>query len=181
MSLVVVERSFSAPQVFAELQAVEDANVWCLDENGVKFVRTYFSLDRMRMACIYEAPDAEAARRAQRKAGLPFDRAWPVLGMYRELADLGVAPSTGEKQMVVCERTFDSPVSVEGVAAIVAENGWCLETNNVDVIDSYMRAGDTGTLCVYAAPDAESVRRASRAANLPFDRAWAATLHEPAT
>jgi hypothetical protein len=28
------------------------------------------------MICLYEAPDAESVRQAQREAGVPFDEAW---------------------------------------------------------------------------------------------------------
>ena len=57
-------------------QAREDAHQWCLDTHGVSFVRTYFSQDRKRMICLYRAPDAEAVREAQRKAGMPLDAVW---------------------------------------------------------------------------------------------------------
>jgi hypothetical protein len=74
MVIVVVEREFDEPKVFAEFQAVEDANAWCLETNQVTFQRSYFSLDRKRMLCIYEGPDAESVRRAQDQAGLPYTR-----------------------------------------------------------------------------------------------------------
>ena len=76
MTLVVVEREFPEPAVFDEIQAVEDAGAWCLDLHQVRFVRTYFSSDRQRMICLYEAPDAESVRLSQRRIGLPFERVW---------------------------------------------------------------------------------------------------------
>jgi len=42
----------------------------------VTFIRSYFSKDRKRMICEYEAPDAEAVRRLQRTASMPFERIW---------------------------------------------------------------------------------------------------------
>ena len=76
MALVAVERTFPEPVVFNEVQAIEDAASWCLDIHNVRFVRTFFSADRRRMICLYEAPDAESVRLAQRQAGLPFDSVW---------------------------------------------------------------------------------------------------------
>ena len=76
MPQVVCERAFDAPVDFESVQAREDAAAWCLDQHGVRFVRTYFSLDRRRMICIYEAPDAESVRIANRVAGNPFERVW---------------------------------------------------------------------------------------------------------
>jgi len=73
---VVVERSFEQPAAFAALQAREDGGAWCLDLHGVRFRRTYFSVDRCRMLCVYEAPDAESVRIAQQTIGMPVVRVW---------------------------------------------------------------------------------------------------------
>jgi hypothetical protein len=78
MALVMVERRFDAPVSFVEIQAMEDRGAWCLDAHGVVFVRTYFSADRTRMLCLYEAPDAEAVRMAQATIGMPVERVWAV-------------------------------------------------------------------------------------------------------
>jgi len=79
MAIVVVERQFSEPQVFEELQAVEDAHAWCLETNDVTFKRSYFSSDKKTMICIYEGPDAEAVRRSQDEAGLPYQRIFAAI------------------------------------------------------------------------------------------------------
>lgn len=76
MVRVIVERRFDEPQIFDELHAQEESFAWCLEQNKVRFIRSYFSKDRRRMICEYEAPDAEAVRRAQRTASLPFERIW---------------------------------------------------------------------------------------------------------
>jgi hypothetical protein len=76
MTFVVVERSFEEPIEFRLLQDQEDESAWCLEQYQVRFVRSYHSTDKRRMLCVYEAPDAEAVRCANRQAGLPFDRIW---------------------------------------------------------------------------------------------------------
>lgn len=73
---VFVERSFEAPVRLEDIQAIEDAGAWCLEAHDVRFARTFFSLDRKRMLCLYEAPDAESVRIAQHKAGMPVDAVW---------------------------------------------------------------------------------------------------------
>jgi hypothetical protein len=78
MSVVVVERSFAEPVRIEDLQRSEDGAAWCLEAHGVRFLRSYFSQDRCRMICLYEAPDAEAVRIVQEKAGLPYERTWPA-------------------------------------------------------------------------------------------------------
>jgi len=73
---VLVERRFDEPVTLLEIQAIEDAGIWCLETRNVSFVRTFFSVDQKRMICLYRAPDAESVRQAQRQAGVPFDEAW---------------------------------------------------------------------------------------------------------
>jgi hypothetical protein len=73
---VLVERSFDDGVVLQDIQNIEDAGIWCLEIRDVRFLRTFFSADRKRMICLYEAPDAESVRQAQREAGVPFDEAW---------------------------------------------------------------------------------------------------------
>lgn len=76
MEVVVVERRFDEPVELADIQAIEDRGAWCLEAHKVRFLSTYFSTDRKRMICLYEAPDAESVRLAQTKAGMPFERVW---------------------------------------------------------------------------------------------------------
>jgi len=76
MEHVVVVRSFAEPVVFADVQAMEDKFAWCLDIRNIRFLHSYFSIDRRRMICVYEAPDAESVREANTQAGLPFDVVW---------------------------------------------------------------------------------------------------------
>jgi hypothetical protein len=73
---VLVERSFVSPVRLEDVQALEDAAAWCLEAHNVTFARTLFSLDRRRMLCFYEAPDADSVRAAQRKAEMPLDAVW---------------------------------------------------------------------------------------------------------
>jgi hypothetical protein len=76
MEIVVVERTFAEPVEFEVIQALEERGAWCLEAHRVRFLRTYFSADRRRMICVYEAPDAESVRLAQTKAEMPFDCVW---------------------------------------------------------------------------------------------------------
>lgn len=73
---VLVERRFGQAVTLAQIQAIEDAGIHCLETRDVHFVRTYFSADGRRMLCLYRGPDAESVREAQRQAGVPFTEAW---------------------------------------------------------------------------------------------------------
>jgi hypothetical protein len=76
MATVMVTRRFDEAVALDDIQAIEDAGIACLEMRDVTFVKTLFSTDRKRMMCLYQAPDAEAVREAQREAGLPVDQVW---------------------------------------------------------------------------------------------------------
>ncbi len=76
MNTYVVERSFEAPVGEADLEATMERMGPCLEQYGLNWVHSYFSRDRTRMICIYEGPDAESVRAANRSAGAHVDRVW---------------------------------------------------------------------------------------------------------
>lgn len=76
MELVVVERHLSEPRSYEEIEACERQASSCLELYQIRHLRSYFSRDRTRLICLYEAPDAEVVREANRKGGMPFDSVW---------------------------------------------------------------------------------------------------------
>lgn len=48
----------------------------CYVERGVEWLHSFVSLDRRRVICEVNAPDAEAIRETYRKLGIPFERVW---------------------------------------------------------------------------------------------------------
>jgi hypothetical protein len=172
MSTVVVERSFDRPVAFEEIQALEERGAGCLEAHGVRFLKTYFSRDRRHMYCLYEAPDAESVRLAQQKAGVPFDEAWTA----RIIRHQAGGP---DGQTVVAKRTFPQPVDEETLRATAVITAGCLQIWGARVEWSYLAPDGCRCLCVFTAPDAESVRQAQKQSGLPFDAVWSATVHEP--
>jgi len=73
---VLVERSFQDPVTFPQVQAATTAAESCFQMHRVKHARSFFSLDRKRMLCLYQAPGVESVRIAQREAALPVDTVW---------------------------------------------------------------------------------------------------------
>jgi len=73
---VLVERSFEEPVTLEEIESAATAGAGCFQMHRVRYARTFFSLDRRRMVCLYQAPDAESVRIAQREAALPHDTVW---------------------------------------------------------------------------------------------------------
>jgi len=76
MEHVIVERTFPTPQSVEDIRALKERLASCMDQNRIRYIQGYLSLDQTRMICIYEAPDAEAVRRYSLQAALPFDRIW---------------------------------------------------------------------------------------------------------
>ena len=75
MAIIVVERTFQEPVDLARFPAVKD-NQGCLDLHQVRYLKGYLSSDRLRMVCLFEAPDAESVRIVNRRVGMPYERIW---------------------------------------------------------------------------------------------------------
>jgi hypothetical protein len=78
MARIVMEQTFEQPMSDEELARLSKQLDPCLDMRDGTWARSYLSLDRKRMFCEFEAPDAESVRDALRLARVPFDRVWPA-------------------------------------------------------------------------------------------------------
>ena len=82
MPRIMVERSFEPPLTEEELRAVEARMAPCLELYDVRWIRSFWSSDRRRMICEYDAADTASVRNVQREAEAKFERMWTaeVLG-----------------------------------------------------------------------------------------------------
>ena len=78
MPRFIVERTFEQPLTEEALDQTAQRMGQCLDLYGVRWVRSFWSSDRRRMVCEYEAADAASVRSVQREADALFDRIWPA-------------------------------------------------------------------------------------------------------
>lgn len=177
MELVLLERRFEQPVTFDEIQALEDAGAWCLSTQNVRFLKTFFSRDRRRMLCLYEAPDAEAVRLAESQAKVPFERAWSC----EKLQSCHAVSLDSLTEDVIVERQFPEPISREFVVNAYNEKGWCLKTYSVEHVETYISNDGTRMVCLFRAPDAEAVRMSNKLGGVPFSEVWTASLHLPRT
>lgn len=175
LSTVVVERRFEQSTTFEALDEQESAVAWCLEQHGVTFVRTYLSLDGRTMICVYSAPDAEAVRETQRRGGLPVARLWSAT----ILSATGRHSAAAGFSTVVVERDLPPAMDRAQLESLLANAGGCLETNRAELLESKLSLDRTRMLCVFQAPDAESVRRANRQLGVPVSAVWTATVHGP--
>jgi Nickel responsive protein SCO4226-like len=173
MELVVVERTFEQPVQFEDIHALDGSASWCLSAHRVRFLKTLFSRDRRRMLCLYEAPDAEAVRRAEGEARATFDRAWTCAQL--PIGSPGNQAPAAE--YVVVERLFPEPVTPEFFANALREKGWCLDLHRAEYVEGYLATDGLRAVCVFRAPDAESVRLANNQAGVPYTKVWTASTH----
>lgn len=71
MAKFLIERSFAE-----ELEATKDGVdeiVRINDEEGIKWLFSFLSADKKKTYCLYEAPNADAIRRAAKRADIPAD------------------------------------------------------------------------------------------------------------
>jgi hypothetical protein len=71
MARFIIERNFAEQLEFTkeasdQVQQINDAE-------GVKWIFSFLSADKRKTYCLYEAPSAEAIRRAAERAGIPAD------------------------------------------------------------------------------------------------------------
>jgi hypothetical protein len=115
-------------------------------------------------------------RQSQDKAGLPYTRTWAPVTFDGPAEE----PADDHGQLLVVERAFPQPVTAADIAEMVRSSAWCLEMHRVTrVVTHIAREGRRG-MCVFIAPDAESVRKANATARLPVERVWAAYVKRKA-
>ncbi|MFT4217405.1 MAG: DUF4242 domain-containing protein [Micropruina sp.] len=77
MPYFVIERSYAeAVTLPVDATLLNEIN----DEEDVRWLFSYLSLDRMKTYCLYEAPSSEAIRKAAERAGVPADVITEVSG-----------------------------------------------------------------------------------------------------
>jgi len=128
---------------------------------------SFLSRDGHDVVCVFDSPDAEAVRAVLDRVGDVAERLWPATAH---------AAAAMPAEVVVVERDFDAPVSFDDVQALETRGAWCLEQHRVQFLHTLFALDRRRMLCLYAAPDAESVRLAQAQAGMPVTRVWPAQV-----
>lgn len=170
-----LERQFDWPIGPAEVVAMAAEGAGCF---GIHKIAWHFSLlsnDGRKMFCSFSAPDMESARIAMRQSDIDIRVFWR--GNSHD------APQISEQDLlsanVLVERKFDEPVELERIQAIEDAGVGCLQSRHVRFVRTIFSADRKRMICLYSAPDAESVRQAQREAGVPFEEAWAFRMIRP--
>lgn len=78
MAVFVIERRYAEAVDLSE-EGVREINL-INDEEDVRWLYSFLSLDRRKTYCLYEASSVDAVRRAAVRAGLPADVVVEVCG-----------------------------------------------------------------------------------------------------
>ena len=81
---------------------------------------------------------------------------------------------------VLVERVFEEPVELEAIQELSDRGAWCLQLHRVRYIRTLFARDRRRMICIYEAPDAESVRIAQVQAGMPLTRVWSAQIIAPA-
>lgn len=172
---VVVERHWDLPLTDAAMRATIASTEQCLSIHRVEWQASLLSVDGRQLICHFVGPDAESVRVALRQAGAKPGDAWP--GTVHDAP--GVSGEDLAQANVVVSRRFDEPAVFEEVQALEDAASGCLELHRVDFVRTFFSADRRRMICLYRAPDAESVRLAQREARMPVDRVWAFHRYAP--
>lgn len=164
MEHVFASREFDPPFSKADLFDLARRSEGCFGLHRIGWKSSYLALDGRSMLCHFRAPDLESARIAFRQTGSDASCLWPGT---EHIADPTLEPN------VLVERRFDEPADLEGLQAMEDANAWCLQSRRVTFSRTFFARDRKYMVCLYRAPDAESVRQAQLQAGLPVARVWA--------
>ena len=168
MTEIFLERKFDPPIGKDDIMQMAADGAGCFSIHRVRWNGSFLAADGGRMVCSFSAPDLESARVALRQVGTDTRALW-----RGEIADApGIREDDVDGANVLVERSFDEPVTLRQVQDMEDAGIGCLQMRNVRFIRTFFAADQRRMLCLYAAPDAESVREAQREAGVPFDDAW---------
>ena len=163
MTMLVLERHFDPALTRPMVIDITHSSAWCLEQYRVDWLGSLLSADGRSMVCRFSAPDAESIRQALATVGADTRRLWP--GTVHEVDEPAV-PN------VMVERSFGAAVSLAEVQAKEDAGQWCLDAHDVRFVSTWFSLDHKRMLCLYNAPDAESVRAAQLQAQMPLERVW---------
>ena len=172
MTHVIVDRPFSPPLNSEAVFAMAAEGSDCFQLHHVGWHGSLLTSEGRRMICHFEGPDAESARIALRETGSKNPQMWS--------ATVHNSPDNAELEPnVAVERSWDEAVAMEDIQAMEDAGAWCLDAYNVKFVSTYFSTDRKRMLCLYAAPDAESVRASQRQIHMPVDNVWPFELISP--
>lgn len=120
----------------------------CRDLYNVRIQESLFDEEGRRLICHFRAPDAESVRMALRCVGVDIDIVWS--GTIYDMPK----PATGN---VVVERKLNRSVLTDKDKAIDAISTEWFDQYGFKLVRAIISLDGTRMICLYDAPDAESI------------------------
>lgn len=169
MTDILVERHWDQALSDADMLTILGSAADCLGIHRVDWHGSRLSADGHELFCHFSAADAESVRIALNQAGSPRGQVWA--GTVHDA--LGITDDELARANVLVSRRFEEPVAFEEVQAAEHAGASCLLTHRVHCVRTYLSTDRRRMICLYQAPDAESVRLALHDASMPVERVWA--------
>ncbi|MFO7550228.1 MAG: DUF4242 domain-containing protein [Haliea sp.] len=170
---IVLERSFDPPIGAGDVRAMAQLLDDCSRSYKFSWRESYLAADGGRMCCWFSGVDAESVRHVLRQNGVDTSALWP--GTVHSAAP----PHSELQPNVLVTRSFAKPVELEHIQAIEDAGDWCLQSYQTSFVRTLFSLDRKRMLCLYCAPDAESVRLAQRQAGMPVQGVWSFTTFRP--
>lgn len=171
MSLVIVETLADQPLTPENPTETDYKILDCLGARLGTWQYSLLSSDRLRMLCVFEAPDAEAVRESYHRAGGAFDRIWSAQRLTP-----AQPPQPNGAMLQVIESVYPTALTPDqwqthhdSLQAYFVEHG-------VEWVKSYLSLNHTRGFYELHAPDGEIIQAAYRQVGIPFVRAWSAKV-----
>lgn len=172
MTDMFLEREFEPPISPADVIALARESADCFNMHRVGWLGSLLSNDGRRMVCRFSAADMESTRIALRQSAADIRMLWR--GSVHDAP--GLEEQDIERANVLVARRFEDSVTLQEIQDIEDAGIWCLETRDVRFVRTYFSVDQKRMICLYEAPDAESVRQSQRQAGVPFEDAWGFTF-----
>ena len=161
-------RSFDPPIEREDVMEMARTGSTCFRLHGVDWQVSLLKSDGTRMFCHFKGRDAESVRIALRQLDTDMRFLWA--GTVHDRS--GLTKKELDQANVLVERKFETPADLEAIQAREDAGSWCLETYNVSFVRTFFSRDRLNMMCLYNAPDAESVRQAQHMAKMPVSQVW---------
>ncbi|MGH6948010.1 MAG: nickel-binding protein [Kiloniellales bacterium] len=177
MEKVVLEIRYNPPIDFSRALSKPAWNATvanCLKLHRVRREVSYLALDGARQLCLFVGADAESVRIAVRSLGYKSVTIWPAT-LQGPVPPAAEAPSAIPNEVVVVERTFEAEQAFADLQSLEDRASDCLQLHKVAFLHSIFARDRKRMVCIYAATDAETVRRVQRQVGMSYETVWSAS------
>lgn len=178
MTNAILEREFDIPMAASDFGLMASRTTGCFELHRVDWQHSMLATGGKKLVCWFKCADMDSARIALRSEDGDISDVWPgqTTSEFAWPGTVHDAPGVDEDAIrsanVVVERRWDEAVALEDIQAKEDAGASCLEMRNVRFLRTFFSFDRRRMLCLYSAPDAESVRQAQREAGMPVANVW---------